>query len=133
MTSYNSPFNPVDLLFDKEESQFQPLITTDTLLYDVEESRFEAPLITTSTLTLICGEEEITFKWDVLRQIFRRFKHWKYTDTSHIAPVSVECVEKLGNAMASPGTLTINDEDVKLLNWLQLRDFRDGCKLYKTK
>src|SRR5437899_11508465 len=88
-----------------------------------------------STITFICtgnGSRQIQFSWFAMYRLFRRFDSAKYQDTTETIPCSLECMERLNTVMCNPLSLVINDEDIELLNWLQLKDFRDAHKLYDT-
>lgn len=82
------------------------------------------------TIDFICHDKRIEFPWVCIAGRFRRFEDKKYQNSAQIVDFSYETIQKLGEALSNPIAPIATDEDVKLLNWLQLKDFRDAYKLY---
>ncbi len=67
------------------------------------------------------------FGWPVIFENLRQIP-----TKTQIVPFSSETLKKLEQASSSPHAPTMDDEDAKLLNYLQVSDFRWPYKYYKT-
>lgn len=82
------------------------------------------------TIDFICCDKRVTFPWVCIAGRFRRFEDKRYQNTAHIISFSYETMQRLEEALSNPIAPITTDEDIKLLNWLQLKNFRDAYKLY---
>ena len=74
----------------------------------------------------------VTFSWLELAIRFKRYEQIKYQNTSHVIFFSIERIHKLKYALSGADVSPMTDEDAELLNWLELKDFRDAYRLYPT-
>lgn len=91
-----------------------------------------SPVPTESTIDFICYSETVSFPWLLIARKFHRFSDKKHEDSAHSVKFSLLTVRKLHQALTTDDRPVMNDNDVELLNWLVLRDFRDAYKMYST-
>lgn len=74
----------------------------------------------------------VKLSWSALASKFRRFESETHKGTSVSTNLPAHSFARLGAVLKDPGTAIMNHDDVKLLNWLQPKDFTDPYKWYST-
>lgn len=83
-------------------------------------------------ITFVCETTGAQAKipWSVLASKFKRFEDPMYRNSNVITTFPMRSFRRLAEVLQHAGMALMNEEDIRLLNWLQLRDFTDGYKLY---
>ena len=85
-------------------------------------------------VTFVCEKtyEPVKIPWSLLASKFKRFEDVIHKNSKFITSFPMRSFLRLAAVLEKGSVVIMNAEDVELMNWLQLRDFTDGYKLYAT-
>ena len=88
-------------------------------------------MVDLAPVTLVSVEgESFTFPFLCMSLRFRRFSDVSMAGCKLVTPYTSESIRRLGKALSDPLPPIMTTEDASLLNYLELKDFRDAYKLY---